>query len=219
MFDMNDQREFANPSRCITAWALREAFANVRVEHECISRRQRAHAKSVRRSTRFAHCPELNEGGSGLRCREIVLVEFDQTGDVLHKFGRQLLFAKDAGGNRGCDRRLKVCRRVSLPYFPRRVLMESMHKIVELKRINFATIPSIELRAKLAEGVAQVAIVSDPRPFSDEAFDLFRNFLHRFVWLTSRRSPAGAQDRIGGRLVQRVLGRRLTELVNSSSVP
>ena len=34
MFDMNDQREFANPSRCITAWALRESFANVRVEHE-----------------------------------------------------------------------------------------------------------------------------------------------------------------------------------------
>ena len=34
MFDMNDQREFANPSRCITARALRESFANVRVEHE-----------------------------------------------------------------------------------------------------------------------------------------------------------------------------------------
>ena len=34
MFDMNDQREFSNPSRRITARALREAFANVRVEHE-----------------------------------------------------------------------------------------------------------------------------------------------------------------------------------------
>jgi hypothetical protein len=34
MVDMNDQREFANPSRCITARALRESFANVRVEHE-----------------------------------------------------------------------------------------------------------------------------------------------------------------------------------------
>ena len=42
-----------------------------------------------------------------------------------------------------------------------------MHKIVELERINFATIPAIELHAKLAEGFAQVAIVSDPRPFSD----------------------------------------------------
>ena len=45
--------------------------------------------------------------------------------------------------------------------------MESMHKIVELERINFATIPAIELRAKLVEGFTQVAIVSDPRPFSD----------------------------------------------------
>lgn len=34
MFDMNDQREFTNPSRCITARALRESFARVRVEHE-----------------------------------------------------------------------------------------------------------------------------------------------------------------------------------------
>ena len=45
--------------------------------------------------------------------------------------------------------------------------MESMHKIVELERINFAAIPAIELHAKLAEGFAQVAIMSDPRPFSD----------------------------------------------------
>jgi hypothetical protein len=34
MSDVNDQREFSNPSRGIAAWALREAFANVRVEHE-----------------------------------------------------------------------------------------------------------------------------------------------------------------------------------------
>jgi len=45
--------------------------------------------------------------------------------------------------------------------------MESMHKIVELERINFATFPTIEFRAKLAEGFTQVAIVSDPRPFSN----------------------------------------------------
>jgi hypothetical protein len=45
--------------------------------------------------------------------------------------------------------------------------MESMHKLVERERINFATIPAIELHAKLVEGVAQIAIVSDPRPFSD----------------------------------------------------
>ncbi len=45
--------------------------------------------------------------------------------------------------------------------------MESMHKLVELERIYFATIPTIELRAKLAESFAQVAIVSDPRPLSN----------------------------------------------------
>jgi hypothetical protein len=39
-FDVNDQGEFSNPSRDIAAWALREAFANVPVEHEGISRRQ-----------------------------------------------------------------------------------------------------------------------------------------------------------------------------------
>ena len=34
MFDVNDQGKFSNPSRGIAAWALREAFPNVRVEHE-----------------------------------------------------------------------------------------------------------------------------------------------------------------------------------------
>jgi hypothetical protein len=35
--------------------------------------------------------------------------------------------------------------------------MESMHELVELERINFAPIPSIELHAELAEGFAQIA--------------------------------------------------------------
>ena len=86
---------------------------------------------------------------------------------MLHKFGGQLLFAKHAGSDRSCDRRLKVCRRVSLPYFARSVLMESMHKLVQLERIDFASIAAIELHAKLAEGFAQFTLVSDPRPFSD----------------------------------------------------
>jgi hypothetical protein len=45
--------------------------------------------------------------------------------------------------------------------------MESVHKFVELERINFAAIPAIKLHAKLAEGFAQIAIVSDLRPFAD----------------------------------------------------
>ena len=47
------------------------------------------------------------------------------------------------------------------------VLMESMHEIVELERIDFATFPTIELDAKLTQGFAQVAIMRDPRPFSN----------------------------------------------------
>ena len=34
MFDVNDQREFSNPRGRVAGWTLREAFANVRVEHE-----------------------------------------------------------------------------------------------------------------------------------------------------------------------------------------
>ena len=34
MFDVNDQREFSNPSRGIAGRAIREAFANVRVQHK-----------------------------------------------------------------------------------------------------------------------------------------------------------------------------------------
>ena len=66
-----------------------------------------------------------------------------------------------------------------------------MDKIVELERINFATIPAIKLRAKLAEGFTQVAIVSDPCPFSDQAFELFRNVMHRLVLLRHRAHPRG----------------------------
>ncbi|MGH9385600.1 MAG: hypothetical protein ACRD2N_15060 [Vicinamibacterales bacterium] len=42
-----------------------------------------------------------------------------------------------------------------------------MYQLVELERINFATIPTIELGAKLTEGPAQVAIMRDTRPFSN----------------------------------------------------
>ena len=34
MFDVNDQREFSNPSRGIAGRAFSEAFANVRVQHK-----------------------------------------------------------------------------------------------------------------------------------------------------------------------------------------
>jgi hypothetical protein len=72
------------------------------------------------------------------------------------------------------------------PYFPRSVLMESMYKLVECERIDFAPIPTIELHAKRAHGLAQVAFVSDLSPFSHQAFDSFRNFVHR---LNARHQP------------------------------
>ena len=46
-----------------------------------------------------------------------------------------------------------------------------MYEIVELERIDFATIPTVELGAKLTEGPAQVAILRDTRPVSNEAFE------------------------------------------------
>ena len=55
MFDVNDQGEFSNPSGRVAPWTLRETFTNVRIQHEGISRRQRAQAKAVRRSTRCVH--------------------------------------------------------------------------------------------------------------------------------------------------------------------
>lgn len=81
--------------------------------------------------------------------------------------GMHLLFAKHSGSHRRCDCGLEVRCGVSLPDLPRRVLMESMHEIVEFKRIDIATFPTIELDAKLTQGFAQFAIMSDLRPFSN----------------------------------------------------
>ena len=94
--------------------------------------------------------------------------------------------------------------------------MESMHKLVELERINFAMIPTIELGTKLTEGLAQVAIMRDSRPFSNQAFDPFRDFLHSriapsgYASALSRASRAGASLRFrlapgAARRLQRLL--------------
>jgi hypothetical protein len=96
-----------------------------------------------------------------------VFVEFDQTFDVLHELSGQFLFAKHSGSHRRCDGWLEVRCRVSLSDLPRTILMESMHKIIALKRIDFATFPAIELDAKLTQSLAQFAIMRDPRPFSN----------------------------------------------------
>ena len=75
MFNVNDQRKFSNPSRGLAAWAVRETFANVRIEHERISRRQRAHTKFVLLSTRLAHRSELSSRAAAHDARNIVFEE------------------------------------------------------------------------------------------------------------------------------------------------
>ncbi len=62
--------------------------------------------------------------------------------------------------------------------------MESMHKIIELKRIDFATSPTIELDAKFTQSLAQFAIMRNPRPFSNQTFDPLRDFLHVSIGLS-----------------------------------
>jgi hypothetical protein len=56
--------------------------------------------------------------------------------------------------------------------------MESMHKIVELEGVYFAALPTIELDAKLAQSLAQIAIVGDLGPFSNETLYSFRDVRH-----------------------------------------
>jgi hypothetical protein len=53
-----------------------------------------------------------------------------------------------------------------------------MHKLVERGRVNFGTLPAIELSAKLTQGLTQVAVMRNSRPFPNEAFDPLRDFLH-----------------------------------------
>lgn len=92
-----------------------------------------------------------------------------------------------------------------------------MHKLVELEGINFASIPPIELHAKLAEGFAQLTIVSDPRPLSDKTCDLFWNFLHRLVWLTLGFSRGGTRTHPPPSAASRV--RRIAQRSTSALTP
>ena len=78
--------------------------------------------------------------------------------------------------------------------------------------------------AKIAQGCAQLAIVSNRRPFSNQAFDPFRNFLHRLclanVPLQPRRLMI-APDAVG---CKRMLGRpskrfrKLAALLNTVAI-
>ena len=108
MVEMDHQRQLSKPGKCAALRTSREPFPDVRVQDERVSRRQQTHAVSIRLSTRAAHCFErhvrgwltrCNCGPQDSRCRKIVLVEFDQTGDVLHEFRGQLRFVKHTGSH------------------------------------------------------------------------------------------------------------------------
>jgi hypothetical protein len=57
--------------------------------------------------------------------------------------------------------------------------MELMNQVVEICGRDFATLPPVELRQKFKESSSELSIVSDGRPFSNEAFHGLRRILHR----------------------------------------
>ena len=56
--------------------------------------------------------------------------------------------------------------------------MELMHELIEFERADFLPLPTSELNAKFSQGLAQVTIVRDTSPFSNQALDAFWNVLH-----------------------------------------
>ena len=55
--------------------------------------------------------------------------------------------------------------------------MELMNQVVQFCGGDLATLPPVELRPKLEESTAELSIVSDGRPFSNQPFGL-RRVLH-----------------------------------------
>jgi len=57
--------------------------------------------------------------------------------------------------------------------------MELMNQIVEIRSGDFAALPSVEVRPKSEESLSELPIVSDGRPFSNQAFQVLRRIRHR----------------------------------------
>ena len=95
------------------------------------------------------------------------------------EFVRQLLSAKNPSRAGGPDDRLKMIGRVPFPDLPRGALMELMNQVVEICGCDFSALPPVELRPKFKESMAELSIVSDGRPFSNETFHGFRRIFHR----------------------------------------
>src|SRR3989442_11137281 len=82
-----------------------------------------------------------------------------------------------ARSDRGRNRLFEVTRRIALPDFPRCPVVKLVNGLVQFERLNFSAVPSIELDAKLAQRSAEIAIVSDSRPLSDQPFHAFGSVL------------------------------------------
>jgi hypothetical protein len=65
-----------------------------------------------------------------------------------------------------------MIRRVPLPDVPRDAVVELVDVMIQLERVDLATVQAIELSAKVGQRTAEIAIVRNPRPLPDKAFDL-----------------------------------------------
>ncbi len=57
--------------------------------------------------------------------------------------------------------------------------MELMNQVVEIGSCDFAPLPPVELRTKFKQSTSKLSIVSNGRPFSNQAFHGLRRILHR----------------------------------------
>jgi hypothetical protein len=57
--------------------------------------------------------------------------------------------------------------------------MELMNQVVEICGRDFTVLPAVELRPKFEESMAELSLVSDGRPFSNQSFHGLRRILHR----------------------------------------
>ncbi len=57
--------------------------------------------------------------------------------------------------------------------------MESMNQVVEICGHDFAALLPVELRAQFNESTFELSIVSDGRPFANQAYHGLRRIQHR----------------------------------------
>jgi hypothetical protein len=87
---------------------------------------------------------------------------------VLQELWWQLLPTKNPRRYSKPKRRLKMIRRVLFPNIAGASVMESMNQIVQFDGTDFPTLPSVELRPKVEQGLPQFPIVRNARPLTNQ---------------------------------------------------